>query len=209
MANLFITTLSHKNHLLNNKIYPELTDEGFNKQLPEYLQNIAKVHFTPLIVAISATDWLTQDGKKNILDIGAGVGKFCIAGAAHSDSVFTGIEHRPSLVKLANSLIDYYGIHNAKVLEKNLLYYKFDAFNAFYMYNPFYENLVHNKRLNNEVPLSVMLHRNYIDHTREELKRTEPGTRVVTYHGENLEIPSVFEKVKESFDGLLKFWIRK
>lgn len=186
-----------------------LTEDSFSKQLPKYLQLRSRRFLTPIHVAQTATQWLTEDGDKRILDIGAGVGKFCIAGAKYSNSHFFGIEHRPSLAKIANELINKYKIDNAIVQCGDILEIDFQNFDAFYMYNPFFENLVPSLRLNNEVELNAALYMYYFKQTENKLNKTKPGTRLVTYHGNNFEIPKTFRKIKEGIDGNLKLWIKE
>jgi len=186
-----------------------MTENRFDDMLPEDLRKVSKIHFTPVPVAQEAALWLTEDGQKRVLDVGAGVGKFCVAGATVSDSFFYGIEYRPSLVKMARDIIEVLGLTNALVEERNILDFDFSTFDAFYMYNPFYENIVYTKRLNNEVPLADSLFRAYVRHTALQLNERPPGTRLVSYHGDNLEIPMAYEMVKSSRKGLLKFWIKK
>lgn len=189
----------------NNK----LTEETFELMLPDYLQKASRVFFTPFHVAITATQWLTEDGKVKILDIGAGVGKFCIVGATYSDSFFYGIEYRPSLVKIANNIIENFQIKNASIINNNLSEVEFNNYDAFYLYNPFYENLSFSKKLNNEVELIGSLYSYYCKSTEDKLSETKSGTRLVTFHGNNFEVPTNFKKIKESDDGKLKLWIKQ
>ncbi len=186
-----------------------LTEGNFNSSLPDYLQTRSKRFFTPFHVAQTATDWLTEDGKKTILDIGAGVGKFCIAGSTYSDSFFCGIEYRPSLAKIANELIIKFKISNAIVQHGDITEIDFKNFDAFYLYNLFFENLIPSLRLNNEVELTTALYAYYFKHTEMQLDKAKSGTRLVTYHGNNFEVPASFKKVKENQDGTLKLWIKK
>lgn len=192
-----------------NKEKLKLTEDAFSEQLPEYLQMRSRRFLTPIHIAQTAAQWLTEDGKKHILDIGAGVGKFCIAGAKYCDSLFFGIEYRPSLAKIANELIIKYDLNNAIVQCGNVTDIDFQDFDAFYMYNPFFENLVPSLRLNNEIELTMPMYTYYFKHTSEKLNNTKSGTRLVTYHGNNFEIPDSFQKLKETEDGLLKLWIKK
>ncbi len=187
----------------------EITEDKFNNCLPDYLRTRSKRFFTPFDVAKTATEWLTEDGKKRILDIGAGIGKFCIAGAAYSDSSFFGIEYRPSLVKIANELIIKFKIENAVIQQGDIIEIDFENFDAFYLYNPFFENLIPGLRLNNEIELNTALYVYYFNHTEQKLSNLRSGTRLVTYHGNNFEVPTSFKKVKESRDRTLKFWIKQ
>lgn len=193
--------------ILENKL--ELTEETFSRQLPEYLQKASRIYFTPLHVGVTAARWLTEDGKKNVLDIGAGIGKFCIAGAQYTDSNFYGIEYRESLVNLANELIERFSLKNASVQHGDVMEIDFTNFDAFYLYNPFYENLAFHKRLNNEVELLGSLYGYYFKNTELKLSQTKKGTRLVTFHGNNFEVPESFKKVKEAEGGALKLWIKE
>lgn len=187
----------------------QLTEENFNSFLPEHLQLASKVFFTPIRTARIASQWLTEDGKKSILDIGAGVGKFCVTGALQNNSLYCGVEYRKSLAQLGNKIIANYKISNAIVLHGDIIDFDFLNFDAFYMYNPFYENLLFGSRLNNEVELNGSLYGYYMKYTEHQLDSTRPGTRLVTYHGNNFEVPDSFKKMRESENGLIKLWIRQ
>jgi hypothetical protein len=186
-----------------------LTEEDFTSLLPDYLQKASRLYFTPIHIARIATQWLTETGKVNVLDIGAGIGKFCITGAQYSNSHFYGVEYRYSLVKLAKELMDHYEISNATILHADIVKVDFSDYDAFYLYNPFFENFLPSKRLNNEVRLTGLLYCNYLNYTQHQLGKTKPGTRLVTFHGNNFEVPDSFEKIKQAEDGKLKLWIRK
>ena len=193
--------------LTNNKL--ELTEENFSKLLPQYLQRSSDMFFTPIRIATTAAQWLTEDGKKRVLDIGAGVGKFCITGAKYTDSYFYGIEYRPSLVEIANEIIDQFGLANVSVHAGDMMDVDFQSFDAFYLFNPFCENLFFNKRLNDEVELFDRLYIYYFQNTRLPLSQTKPGTRLVTYYGNGFEVPESFKKIKEAEGCSLKLWIQQ
>ena len=187
----------------------ELTEDNFSRLLPVYLQRASKMYFTPLQIAELATKWLTEDGRRCILDIGAGVGKFCIAGARNSDSLFCGIEYRPSLARLANSLIHQFEIENANVQYGDVKEVDFTNYDAFYMYNPFYENLFSLNSLNDEVELDGSFFQYYRSYTAKQLEKTVTGTRIVTYHSEMSDLPCSFKKIKEAENGTLRLWIKR
>jgi hypothetical protein len=194
---------------VQNKFKYDLTEEVFDEFLPEYLKEASRIYFTPIQVAQVAVQWLAENREKRILDIGAGVGKFCITGARNSESFFCGIEYRPSLAKLANELIKSFEVKNAAVYHANILEIDFSGFDAFYLYNPFMENLEFQERLNDEVMLSGELYGCYLKYTEIQLNKAKSGTRLVTYHGNNFEIPSTYKKAEEDCNGDLKLWIKK
>ncbi|MBI3520123.1 MAG: class I SAM-dependent methyltransferase [Bacteroidetes bacterium] len=187
----------------------ELTEESFNSFLPDYLKYASRLHFTPIETAKIAGSWLTEAGARRILDIGAGVGKFCISAARYSNSHFYGVEQRASIAKLGNQLAKQFQLQNVSILHDNILNVNFSDYDAFYLFNPFYENLEFAKRLNDEVPLKEKLYRTYFNYTDEQLSKAKAGTRLVTYHGNNFEVPSSYKKERDAFDGNLKLWIKQ
>jgi hypothetical protein len=193
----------------SKKFKKQLTEEDFNQSLPKYLLNASSLYFTPINVAEQAVDWLTKGGQKRVLDIGAGIGKFCIAGARLSDSFFCGIEYRPSLVAVANQLISKFEVPNAAVYHANITDVSFGSFDGFYLYNPFTENLIPEKRLNMEVPLSIQNYDTFIQYTWEQFSMALPGTRVVSFHGNNFELPEDYYPMDHAFYGRLKLWVKQ
>jgi predicted RNA methylase len=187
----------------------ELTEIGFNNLLPGYLKFAARLYFTPIEVAKQAAYWLTENNEKRILDIGAGVGKFCIAGASNFNSHFYGVEHRKSLVSIGNQLAKHYELPNATIINANILDINFSNYDAFYLFNPFYENLEIAKRLNDEVKIEAGLYQVYLKHTDDQLDQAKKGTRLVTYHGNNFEVPNSYKKEKDAFNGDLKLWVKQ
>jgi len=76
------------------------------------------------------------------------------------------------------------------------------------LFNPFYENLIPSMRLNDEVELAGAAYSYYLKETEIKLDNSATGTRLVTYHGNNFEVPESFKKIKETPDGFLKLWIK-
>ncbi|MES2566972.1 MAG: class I SAM-dependent methyltransferase [Bacteroidota bacterium] len=187
----------------------ELTEKSFESFLPPYLRSASRLYFTPIEVAKRAAEWLTETQASRILDIGAGVGKFCTSGACFSNAHFYGIEHRESLCKIGNQIAKHFDLENVTIQHANILDIQFLDYEAFYIYNPFYENLEFVKRLNDEVALEADLYSVYLNHTETQLDLAKKGTRLVTYYGNNFEVPNSYEKVREDYNGELKLWIKQ
>lgn len=194
---------------MNPETITNLDEDAFNLLLPEKIMMKSKRFFTPASIAIHAAKWLSGDDNRNILDIGAGVGKFCLFGAMNTKSNITGIEIRPHLVEIAKDMFRYFGVKNAKMVHGNITDFEFKGFTAFYMYNPFHENIVPFLRMDDNIMLSEDFYCVYMQHTRAQLAIAPMGTRLVTYHGGNLEVPTSYKKVEEFNGGNLKFWIKK
>jgi len=75
------------------------------------------------------------------LDIGSGAGKFCLIGAASTKGLFYGVEQRKELVNLCKSIAKTHQINNVEIFHSNITEISFSDYDAFYFYNPFYENI--------------------------------------------------------------------
>ena len=82
-----------------------------------------------------------ENEKAAILDIGSGIGKFCIVGAQISKATFTGIELRSNLVKEAAQIAKKLNIPNVSFINDDITNIGFEHFDAFYFYNPFGEHI--------------------------------------------------------------------
>lgn len=82
-----------------------------------------------------------EQTRHRVLDVGCGPGKFCVIGAATTKGVFTGIEQRGELVGIARNLIDRSGIPRVQIVHGNITTVDFTDYDAFYIFNPFEENV--------------------------------------------------------------------
>jgi len=192
---------------------PDLVEEmesTFNAFLPNDLRRLASVHFTPSDKIILAAKWFEAAGVERVLDLGAGVGKFCVLAALNSPGVhYTGVEQRPSLWRLSETFSQTYKVANAQFILGNILDTDFKPFNGFYLFNPFYEQIAEEEGLTDEVAFDAQQHELYQAYTLQQFKQMPVGTVVIAYHGEQHEIPYTYELLKQSPDGLLKMWVKK
>jgi hypothetical protein len=152
---------------------------------------------------------LTATGATRILDIGAGVGKLCIVGALTTQATFTGLEHRAHLVQAGREAIRALGIPRAHLVHGTLSSVDFDAYDGFYLYNPFEENVFpKDKQLDHTVPLSADRFRADIASVEEALARAKVGTRVITFHGFGGELPATYRALPEETrrTAFLRLW---
>src|ERR1043165_7334021 len=185
-----------------------LNEENFEVFLPKILQKKSRLFFTPESVAIMAAKWLTGEDKRQVLDIGAGVGKFCLFGAYHTKCKFVGIELRQKLVEVAEKSFDHFGVQNAHMVHGNITDFQFSEFSAFYFFNPFEENLAPQLRLDNSILLAQDFYHIYTQHTCLQLAAAPKGTRLATYHGSNFDVPISYKCVEVNVNDKLKFWVK-
>ncbi len=183
-----------------------LEDDGFDLIYPPEIRDLSPVHWTPVIAARLAAGFLVRAPGTRVLDIGCGPGKFCIVGALTTTGEFTGVEQRKRLCDAARAAIENAGIANAEIVHGNLLKVDFSKFDAFYLFNPFQENLKPDMRIDASVNLSSVLYESYTEHVAEQLAMAPLGTRVATYHGPGEVIPSGYECLESALDHGLQLW---
>jgi len=183
-----------------------IDDSSFNELYPSHIKRLAERHWTPVDVAEMAARYLVENSGDKILDIGAGAGKFCLVGAACTRGMFYGVEQRESLVEISSALAKKHNIQNVEFIHANINQVSFADFDAFYFYNPFFENLDTSCPIDNTVLPSSKLYDSYTAYLWDQLRRMPAGTRVVSYYSGWDEIPESFDLEYTAFEGMLNFW---
>jgi hypothetical protein len=186
-----------------------LTDNLLDSLYPPCIRALASDHWTPLAVAQEAAKFLTGAGDGVVLDIGSGVGKFCLAAAGQSPrSLFVGVEQRESLVGLAEAARKQIGLDNIAFLHANFTRLDLRNFDHFYFYNSFYENLAGKDKIDDDIAYSGELYRYYSHYLLMQLQQRPAGTRLVTFCSSGDEIPPDYQEVGARFNNQLKCWIK-
>lgn len=211
---------SSENRNIINEVYGEdrgmagqyaglISDEEFNALYPPIIRRLARQHWTPLHITKLVVDFLAGKDRK-ILDIGSGVGKFCLAGARFApEAHFYGIEQRSYLIEHAKKAQKQLRIKNASFIHGNFTKLDLREFDHFYFFNSFYENLNDVGRIDDEIEYSESLFEYYANYLNSELLQMPKGTKIATYHSFHGEIPAGYEIVESHYLGDLNFWIKK
>ena len=184
----------------------EVFDDELDFLLDPAFQPHADRHFTSIHIAQMAVAFLTASGQHHILDIGSGTGKFCLIGGMMSSSLFTGIEYRGDFVQQAKLLASKAELTNVNFIHANLIDCSFKHYSAFYMFNPFLEQIDATATMNSGAEPSARLYRKYHNHVAHQLDNCLIGTRLVTYYVNEKQIPTSFLPVKKMYQGTLIFW---
>ncbi len=151
---------------------------------------------------------VTAPGTR-VLDVGCGPGKFCLVAASlTSGSIFTGIEQRKDLVAVSRAAAARLRLPNVRFLRGDMMDLAFARYDAFYLYNPFEENMARGHKIDSAVPLSPLLFKRYNRYVSSQLAPLPHGTRVVTYAGYADEIPGCYDCETTLFRDDLKLWIK-
>jgi len=183
-----------------------ISDEEFDLIYPIDLITASEIHFTPVDVSIIASRYLAEVAGTRVLDIGSGAGKFCIIGASCTDGYFIGVELRLSFIEAASQISDLYHLPNVQFTHANITEISFADYDAFYIFNPFQENISISDRINDEIPLNKAFYKEYTLYVKDQLDKMPIGTRLVTYFSICNEVPLSYHMQGSDFSGKLKFW---
>jgi SAM-dependent methyltransferase len=184
-------------------------DAKLHQLYPEHIRSLARMHWSPLYITQKVVAFLSPNDKVKVLDIGSGVGSFCLAGAFYKPAVsFFGVEQRKKLVEHAETAQKKLGFENIQFIHGNFTQLDLNEFDHFYFYNSFFENLDGTDKIDNEIVYSKELYNYYSIYLYNQLERLPLGTRVATYCSWGDEIPPSYRLAETHFNNLLKFWIK-
>lgn len=185
------------------------SDAQFHKLYPDTVLAQASMHWTPLYIARRAAEFLAAEKNAKILDIGSGAGKFCLAAAVYQPkSFFYGVEQRGDLVSYAEEAATAMRLQNVFFIHANISSIDFTAYNHFYFFNAFYENINDEYQIDSRITYSKELYAAYNRYVYKQLDKKPAGTRLATFHSTEDEIPEGYHEVGSTDDGLLKCWIK-
>jgi SAM-dependent methyltransferase len=184
----------------------DITDVDFNEIYPQNIRALSSKHWSPVGVAKAASEFLIDRPGARVLDVGSGVGKFCMVGATHTKGHFTGVEQRLRLVELSEKISSMHRLCRVKYLHANITDIDFRDYTAFYFYNSFYENTQPAHKIDDAVRLDVKLYDTYSMYMVGQLSNLPSGTRFAAYCTPAAVIPRSFRLVDSLYGGSLNFW---
>jgi SAM-dependent methyltransferase len=160
------------------------SDAEFDQVYDEWSRRISSQHWTPVAIARRAAKLLTAGGRQRVLDVGSGVGKFCIVGALTTGAEFVGVEQRPKLVAAAQVAASTFGAGRARFVNADFVALDFREFDAFYVFNPF-EELVNMEvtPIDETLEISAARFDGCVESLIGKLLEAPPGARLLTYFG--------------------------
>lgn len=184
-------------------------DRVFDDVYPLHIRGASSVHWTPVEVGVRAAKLLAIEPRARLLDIGSGVGKFCIVAAAVTDARVRGIEHRPHLVEIAERAAARVGV-DVTFTARTFGPQDAEGVDGIYLFNPFAENVC---ALSDSIDVTV-------EHSAARFKRdvaaaedlfrdARVGTRVVTYCGFGGRLPAGYTlSTRERCAGTIELWVK-
>ncbi len=177
------TELSHPNAVERLRAGEQVTDDEFDLEVfPDWAQPPSRIHWTPVAVARYIAWQLTRHGAKRIVDVGSGVGKFCLVGALTTPATFLGIEQRSHFVQAARQAATRIGLDRCTFTLGNMTALDWSEFDAYYLYNPFAEHRMA-QPIDKTIQRSIRRYRKYVRFAEEQLAKVSAGKLLATYHG--------------------------
>ena len=182
------------------------SDNDFDELYPEHIQFVSQRHWTPINIAKLAIGFLSNKGAK-ILDIGSGVGKFCLTAGYYAPNVeIVGVEQRKYLINHAIRAQKELGLKNVSFINKNFTQINLHDYNHFYFFNSFFENIDGVDRIDETIDYSEALYEYYVRYLYKGLQEMPKGTKIATFHTLDDEIPRGYKLIERHSNGDLKFW---
>jgi predicted RNA methylase len=185
-------------------------DRMFDYFLPQALRRVSTCHWTPLVAAARAAQWIDDLDIRSVVDVGAGAGKFCVIGALASAAEFQGIEQRAALVDVAEGLAQRFGVSErvrfrCGALEPRAI----PAAEAYYVYNPFGENLLlREEQIDLDVELSTRRFEREVRRFEALMQMLPRGSYILSYNGFGGRMPTTYVelRVDDSLPSVLRLW---
>jgi len=186
-----------------------MKDDDFDGIYPEEVRPMAFTHFTPIEIAIRAAKFLVQKSGTKVLDIGSGAGKFCMIGSVCTNGHFTGVEQRDNLHLLAEQIFKKYQLKNINFINSNINQIEFNNYEAFYFFNPFYENIIQFEKIDDAIDVKNDLYDEYSNYVKNQLDLMPLGTRLVTFFSAYDEVPISYQLISKDDRQKISMWEKK
>jgi SAM-dependent methyltransferase len=186
-------------------------DSVFDLVYPAYVRRVSARFWTPVDVAVTASRWLKALGSRSVLDVGSGAGKFCIVANLASGHAVCGLEQRAHLIDIAHTAAAAYGAR-VDCIHGTLETFDPTGFDAFYLFNPFGENLyIPAEQFDCEPELSALRYMHDLSIFEHWLDHAPVNTCFLTYHGFGGRIPSNYALARSMTKGSahLRLWTKK
>ncbi len=192
----------------------DVPDAAFDALWPEAVRAVSARFWTPLAVVRRGVQWLDEEGVGDMVDIGSGGGKFCVAAALMDRRArrYVGLEHRPELVTAARELAAAFGVSDRVRFELGTLGETRPAGAAYYLFNPFGENIApDDEHFDDTVELTDARFARDVAAAETLFAASPVGTHVLVYHGFGGRMPPTYEPICIDYDlpNVLRLWVHR
>ena len=183
-------------------------DEKFDRVYPPVIRELSGIHWTPVRVARRAVELLELTATDRVLDVGSGVGKFCLVAALHSPATFVGMERRQTLVDVAETARATLAASRVAFVHADALQMQWKDFHALYFYNPYGEHFLDDDERIDDERYGMGEYNRTVLLTQDRLDHMPNGTKVALYHGMGGGMPASYGRIRREWcgTGSLEIW---
>lgn len=162
-----------------------MTDLVWDSFLPEKFRTVSPYQWTPISVIVTSWEYLQEEKVTSIVDLGSGVGKFCLNLGKLSKDRFPilGMEDRIELYQIAESLKDKWKTREVKFEHRNFLEEFPYEYSHYYCFNPLYETMKASHSIDGTKDKSALLFIHNLQTLKNHFLNCKIGTKLITYHG--------------------------
>ena len=179
-------------------------EKQFLELLPDSLRDLDYEYWSDFSQIEQSCKWLKNCA--NILDVGSGVGKFCIIGTQLLSSNFFGIEKNRRLHTQANVTLSHLTKHRVNFILGDLFKLPLSRYDGLYIYNPFVENISIGKKIDNSIAYDEKLYNDLHDQLMIRLDLLKSDSLVVNNSLVTDYFSDKFELVDVHSDPSLTLW---
>jgi hypothetical protein len=188
-----------------------VTDVAFDRIYPERIRKLSDRFWTPVDVARLAARLFASHGARRVLDVGAGVGKFCVIAALTTDLELMGLEQREGLVGVANDILRAFDVPRVTMMAGSIDAVDLESYDGLYLFNPFEEGgFEPSEWIDKSVTLSFERAQRDVGVIEAHLARARRGTCVVTFHGFGGAMPEgwIHLAAETREKAFLRLWVK-
>lgn len=162
-----------------------MTDTLWDSYLPEKFRMLSPFQWTPISVIERTWKYLSLDGVTSIVDLGSGVGKFCIylSFLSNHSIEISGLEDREELVVLSDSLKEHWETPKVKFRNENFLQHFPEGHSHYYCFNPLYETMKGSHSIDLQKQKSANQFLKDLQTLKQNLLLLKSKTKLITFHG--------------------------
>ncbi|MDO8941562.1 MAG: class I SAM-dependent methyltransferase [Desulfobacterales bacterium] len=173
-----------------------LTDELWDRMYPGEIRELSAMHWTPIAMVRAVIDELQPQPHDHLLDLGSGVGKFCLAASFLCDAAITGVEQRGKFHRTALWVAKHLQPPRpVEFLCQDAFDLDWQRFSMIYLYNPFQEHQQNRgaPAIDHTIPLSDQVYDEIMARMQLRLAGLKPGTRIACLHGWGGSFPASYK----------------
>lgn len=162
-----------------------MTDAKWDSYLPLPLQTLSPFQWTPISVIDRTWKYLASENVTSVVDLGSGVGKFCIylSYLSKNSLEIHGLEVRQELLTISETLKKHWGTNRVQFHNTDFLSQFPYGHSHYYCFNPLYETMRGSHSIDLKKNKSSNQFLKDLQTLKQNLFLLKPKSKLITFHG--------------------------